>query len=215
VVTRTLSEADSAHLVARYGIPIAASLRAHDPDDAVAVAHQVGYPVAVKLNGPRITHKTERGLVRLGLADGPAVRAAAVALLDTALPVDGDVDLMVARMVSGARELVAGMHTDPQFGRCIMVGVGGVLAEAHADVVFRLAPLDAADAADMLDDLRSQALLGPFRGEPAVDRHALVHILVALSRLAAAEPRVVAVDLNPLVVEGGVPIAVDALVETT
>ena len=117
-------------------------------------------------------------------------------------------------MVTGARELIAGLHTDPQFGRCVMVGVGGVLTEALADVAFRLAPLDAADAADMLDELRSQALLGPLRGEPAVDRAALVDVLLALSRLAESEPDVVSVDLNPLVVEHGTPIAVDALVET-
>ena len=118
-------------------------------------------------------------------------------------------------MVTGVRELIAGLHTDPQFGRCVMVGVGGVLTEALADVTFRLAPIDATDAADMLDELRSQALLGPFRGEPAVDRAALVDVLLALSRVAESEPDVVSVDLNPLVVEHGTPIAVDALVETT
>ena len=92
-------------------------------------------------------------------------------------------------MVTGLRELIAGLHTDPQFGRCVMVGIGGVLTEALADVAFRLAPLDAVDAADMLDDLRSQALLGPLRGEPAVDRAALVDMLLALSRVADVRTR--------------------------
>jgi acetyl-CoA synthetase (ADP-forming) len=128
---------------------------------------------------------------------------------------DGAVDLLVARMISGARELVAGLHTDPQFGRCVMVGVGGVLTEALGDVVFRLAPLDATDADEMLDELRTQELLGPLRGEPAVDRAALVDVLLALSRLADAEPTVLSVDLNPLVLDNGAPIAVDALVEMT
>ncbi len=185
------------------------------PDEAVAAAEQVGYPVVVKLNGARIAHKTERGLVRLDLADAAAVRDASTALLAAARPDDGDVDLLVARMVTGVRELIAGLHTDPQFGRCVMVGVGGVLTEALADVTFRLAPIDAADAADMLDELRSQALLGPLRGEPAVDRAALGDVLLALSRVAESEPNVVSVDLNPLVVDHGTPIAVDALVETT
>jgi succinyl-CoA synthetase beta subunit len=210
-----LSEVDSAQLVARHGVPIAESRAVRSPDDAVAAAEQVGYPVVVKLNGPGIAHKTERGLVRLGLADAAAVRDASVALLAAARPDDGDVDLLVAHMVSGSRELIAGLHTDPQFGRCVMVGVGGVLTEALADVTFRLAPLDAADAVDMLDELRSQALLGPLRGEPAIDRAAVVDVLLALSRLAESEPNVVSVDLNPLVVEHGKPIAVDALVETT
>jgi acetyl-CoA synthetase (ADP-forming) len=96
-----------------------------------------------------------------------------------------------------------------------MVGVGGVLTEALADVAFRLAPIDPVDAADMLDELRSQALLGPLRGEPAVDRVALVDLLVALSRLGESETNVVSIDLNPIVIEAGVPISVDALVETT
>jgi len=213
--THTLSEADSAQLVARHGVPMAESRRARTPDDAVGIAAVVGYPVAVKLNGPQIAHKTERGLVRLALADADAVRAAAVALLAAAQPDDGDVDLLVARMVAGARELVAGLHTDPQFGRCVMVGIGGALTEAIGDVVFRLAPLDATDAEEMLDELRGQDLLGPVRGEPAVDRAALVHVILALSRLADAEPNVVSVDINPLVVDDGLPIAVDALVETT
>jgi succinyl-CoA synthetase beta subunit len=210
-----LSEADSAQLVARHGVPIAESRRVRSPDEAVAAAEQVGYPVVVKLNGPGIAHKTERGLVHLDLADAAAVRDASTALLATAAPEDGDVDLLVARMVTGVRELIAGLHTDPQFGPCVMVGVGGVLTEALADVTFRLAPIDAADAADMLDELRSQALLGPLRGEPAVDRAALGDVLLALSRVAESEPNVVSVDLNPLVVDHGTPIAVDALVETT
>jgi acetate---CoA ligase (ADP-forming) subunit beta len=194
---------------------MAESRRVRSPDEAVAAAEQVGYPVVVKLHGTRIAHKTERGLVRLGLTHAAAVRDASVALLAAARPDDGAVDLLVAHMVTGARELIAGLHTDPQFGRCVMVGVGGVLTEALADVTFRLTPLDASDAADMLDELRSQGLLGPLRGEPAVDRAALVDVLLALSRLAESEPDVVSVDLNPLVVEHGMPIAVDALVETT
>ena len=192
---------------------MAEAQRVRSPDEAVAAAEQVGYPVVVKLNGAGIAHKTERGLVRLDLAHAAAVRDASVALLAAARPDDGDVDLVVAHMVTGARELIAGLHTDAQFGSCVMVGVGGVLAEVVADVAFRLVPLDEVDAADMLDELRSQALLGPLRGEPAIDRAALVDVLLALSRLAESEPDVVSVDLNPLVVEGGAPIAVDALVE--
>jgi acetyl-CoA synthetase (ADP-forming) len=194
---------------------MAESRRVGSPHEAVAAAEQVGYPVVVKLNGARIAHKTERGLVRVGLTAPAAVRDAAEGVLAAATPDDGAVDLLVAHMVMGSRELIAGLHTDPQFGPCVMVGIGGVLTEAVADVAFRLAPLDPVDAADMLDDLRSQALLGAVRGEPAVDRAALVDILLALSLVADSEPDVVGVDLNPLVVDHGAPIAVDALVETT
>jgi acetyl-CoA synthetase (ADP-forming) len=103
--------------------------------------------------------------------------------------------------------------TDAQFGRTVLVGVGGVLAEAVADVSVRLLPIDRVDAEEMLDDLATQALLGEFRGEPAVDREALVAVLVGLSEAAAAHPEMVSADLNPLIVHDGRPVAVDALVE--
>jgi acetate---CoA ligase (ADP-forming) subunit beta len=210
----TLSESDSLQLVARYGVPVAPERLAATPDAAVSAAADAGYPVVVKLHGDAIAHKTERGLVRLGLRDAAAVHDAATALLAAALPGDGDVELLVAPMVTGARELIAGVHTDPQFGRCVMVGIGGVLTEALGDVAFRLVPLSEADADDMLTELQTQALLGPVRGEEAVDRGAVRDVLMALSRLAEQESDVVAVDLNPLIVSRGFPIAVDALVET-
>jgi acetyl-CoA synthetase (ADP-forming) len=167
----------------------------------------------VKLNGERIAHKSERGLVRVGLRDATAVGEVAAALLAAATPDDGAVDVLVARMGSGTRELVAGMSRDERFGACVMFGVGGVLTEALGDAVFRLAPLDASDADDMIDELRTQGLLAAFRGEPPVDRGALVDVLLALSRLACDEPEVAAVDLNPLLIDNGAPLAVDALVE--
>ena len=213
MATRTLSEADSAGLVARYGIPTVASRRVPGPELAATAARELGFPVVVKLNGDRIAHKSERGLVRVGLSDDAAVEQAAGALLAAATPDDGAVDLLVARMARGAREFVAGMSRDEHFGPCLMFGLGGVLTAALGDAVFRLAPLDVSDAADMLDELRTQDLLGAFRGEPAVDRDALVDILLALSQLAHDEPGVASVDLNPLVVDDGAPVAVDALVE--
>jgi len=208
-----LSEHDSIELVARYGVRVVDETCVPDAGAAAVAADEFGYPVVVKLHGTSISHKTERGLVRLGLADAVAVRAAARDLLAAARPDDGPVDLVVAPMISGTRELIAGVHTDAQFGPCVMVGIGGVLTEALGDVAFRLVPLSDADAGDMLDELHAQALLGPVRGEPPVSRDAMRETLLALSRLAVAEPGVLAVDLNPLVVVDGVPVAVDALVE--
>jgi succinyl-CoA synthetase beta subunit len=209
----TLSERDSMLLVARYGVPVVDERVVGDPAGAVTAAGELGYPVVVKLHGEAIAHKTERGLVQLDRRDADAVRAAATQLLGAATPADGTVDLVVAPMVRGTRELIAGLHTDDQFGRCVMVGVGGVLTEAVGDVAFRLVPITAVDADDMLDELRSQSLLAAVRGEPAVDRAAVRDVLLALSRLADGEPDVIAVDLNPLVVVDGRPVAVDALVE--
>jgi acetyl-CoA synthetase (ADP-forming) len=185
------------------------------PDDAVDAASSLGLPAVVKLCGDTIAHKTERGLVRLRLGTTGAVHDAAEALLAAATPDDGEVALLVAPMVQGNRELIAGVATDPQFGRAVMLGVGGVLAEAVADVAFRLVPLNRLDALELIDDLATQRLLGPFRGEPAVDRERLVDVLVGLSTLAEARPDLVSVDVNPLIVADGVPLAVDALVEVS
>ena len=116
ITSSTLSEAASKDLVERYGVPLAAEHIVADAESAVAAAAEIGGAVAVKLNGDTIAHKTERGLVRLSLADEAAVRSAAEELLAAARPEGGDVSLLVAPMVSGAREFIVGMIRDPQFG---------------------------------------------------------------------------------------------------
>ncbi|WP_421120045.1 acetate--CoA ligase family protein [Aquihabitans daechungensis] len=210
---RTLSEADSKILLAGFGVPFAPERVVKTAEDAVAAADEVGLPVVVKLNGDAIAHKTERGLVRLNLADRDAVLAAARELLAAATPDDGEVGLLVAPMLKGNRELIAGLADDPQFGMTVMVGIGGILAEAIADVAIRPVPITEVDAAEMIDELRTQVLLGEFRGEPAVDRDALAQVLLGLSAAAAADGSIRSADLNPLIVVEGAPIAVDALVE--
>jgi succinyl-CoA synthetase beta subunit len=211
--TRTLSEAESKILLARFGVPMAAERLAADADAAVDAAVAIGFPVVAKLCGDRIAHKTERGLVRLGLADAEAVRVAAEELLAAATVADGDVEVLVAPMLRGNRELIAGLADDPQFGMTVVLGIGGIFAEALADVAIRLVPIERVDAEEMIDDLQTQALLGAFRGEPPVDRDRLCEVLLGLSAAAMATPELVSADLNPLIVVDGTPIAVDALVE--
>jgi acyl-CoA synthetase (NDP forming) len=210
---RTLSEHASKALVAGYGVPVAREAPAADAEAAARAATEIGFPVVVKLCGDAIAHKTERNLVRLGLADAAAVRAAAVELLALRRPGDGDATLLVAEMVRGRRELIAGVVRDPQFGPCVMLGLGGILAEAVGDVVFAAAPLTATEARRMVGGLgAARRLLEAFRGEPAADRDALAAILVGLGRLATERADVRSVDLNPLIVRDGKPVAVDALV---
>jgi len=210
----TLSERDSKTLLAHYGVPIATETVVADAAAAGAAADELGYPVVAKLNGDAIAHKTERGLVKLRLGDRSAVEAAADELLAASTPADGDVSILVAPMIAGNRELIAGVVRDPQFGPTVMLGVGGILAEAIADVVFRPAPVDALTAAEMIDDLATQKLLGAFRGEQAVDRSQLVDVIVGLGRLAIERNDVASVDINPLIVQpDGSVVAVDGLVE--
>ncbi|MEM9517011.1 MAG: acetate--CoA ligase family protein [Actinomycetota bacterium] len=211
----TLSEADSKLLLSEHGVPIAAERIVDSASAAASAADDVGYPVVVKLNGDHIAHKTERGLVRLGVTSAADVRAASDDLLGAATPDDGDVSLLVAPMIKGSRELIVGLIDDPVFGPTVMLGLGGILAEAVADVVFRPAPVSADDAASMIADLRTAALLDAFRGEAPVDHQQLADVLIGLGGLAAARPDVRSVDLNPLIVQAdGRLVAVDALVET-
>jgi succinyl-CoA synthetase beta subunit len=209
----TLSEAESKRVLAQAGVPVLDERVVATADEAADAAESLGFPVVAKLCGDAIAHKTERGLVRLNLGDRAAVQSAAADLLAAARPEDGDVGVLVAPMVKGNRELIAGLHADGQFGMTIMLGVGGILAEAVADVTFRLVPIERVDAEEMIDDLETQRLLGPFRGEPAVDRDALVEVLLGLSRAAEADATIVGAYLNPLIVVDGRPVPVDALVE--
>lgn len=210
----TLSESDSKALLAPYGLPVAEERVVASVEAAVLAAIEIGFPVVAKLAGVSIAHKTERGLVRLNLVDAAAVKKASIELLQLAVPTDGDVGVLIAPMIRGNRELIVGLVRDPQFGPTVMLGLGGVLAEAVADVVFRPAPLDEITAGEMLDGLAAQRLLGEFRGESAVDRIAVVNLLVGLGHLADDRPDVASVDVNPLIIRpDGTPIAVDALVE--
>lgn len=208
-----LSEFDSKQLLRSYGIPAVEEELAVDADDAVGAARRLGYPVALKLCATGLAHKTERDVVRLGLGADDDVRAAAADVLARREPGERDARLLVQRMVSGRRELILGLIRDRQFGPCVMLGLGGILAEAIRDVVFRVAPLSSIDASEMVDELKAAHLLQPFRGEPAVDREVLAATLVALGRLGLEHPEIVSIDVNPMIVTGTRPVAVDALIE--
>ncbi len=206
-----LNESDSKKLLSAYGVPVAPERTAISPEEAASLAVETGFPVVLKALGARLTHKTERGLVSLNLGSVDDVQGAALRMAQEA----GD-DLegfLVQPMLPGRREFVAGMFHDSQFGPVIMFGLGGVFTEALRDAVFKLAPLSHAQAAHMLEQIRSRALLGPFRGEAAADRDALISALMGLSRLACDLPEAAEVDINPLLIgpDGGVT-AVDALV---
>jgi acyl-CoA synthetase (NDP forming) len=212
--SRTLSESASKTLLREAGVPMADEREVATAELAALAATEIGFPVVAKLCGDAIAHKTERGLVRLKLGSAQAVNDAAADLLAAARPEDGPVSVLVAPMVQGNRELIAGVVRDPQFGASVMLGIGGILAEAIADVVFRPAPLDRVTAHEMVADLATQKLLGEFRGEAAVDREKLVDVLVGLGKLASERSDIASIDVNPLIVRSdGVPIAVDALVE--
>ena len=214
-VQQTMSEALSKQLLTPFGFPFAVEAVVATPREAANAADGMGYPVVAKLNGDSIAHKTERGLVRLKLADRAAVEQAATELLAMATPDDGEVQLLIAKMINGSRELIVGMVHDPAFGNTAMLGVGGIFAEVIQDVVFAPMPIDLASAKRMIEALKYQAIFKEFRGEDAVDTESLARAIVALSAACDKHPEIVSIDINPLIVQrDGTLVAVDALVET-
>jgi len=208
----SLSERSSKLLLEKYGIPVTPEKLAGSPDEAVAAAEEISYPVVLKAEGPGIAHKTERRLVAVGLKDEADVREAydtiTANLGDT--PSDG---MLVQKMIKGERELVIGLVRDPQFGPCVMFGLGGIFTEILKDTSFRVAPITEDDALQMMDDIRASAILGPVRGMKPANREKLARALVGLGRIGMEQDYVGEIDVNPLIVDGdGEPVAVDALV---
>ncbi len=210
--THALPEAESLARLASAAIPVVAALNAPDADAAVGAARGIGFPVVLKIDAVGLAHKSDIGGVRPGLADDNSVRIAATELLALALPA-GAVQrgLLVSRQLVGP-ELILGGRRDPTFGPIVVVGLGGILAEVLDDVVIRLAPVAADEAATMLDELRGVAILDGARGRPAIDRASVVAAIVALGDLLVADPSILEVDCNPLISGPRGTAAVDALV---
>ncbi|HSK47148.1 MAG TPA: acetate--CoA ligase family protein, partial [Coriobacteriia bacterium] len=205
-----LDESQAKVLLAGYGISVPEGGLARNEDEAAAIARRLDGPVVVKAIGPRITHKTEHGLVALDLLGDEAVRTAARSLL--ARTEGQDATLLVERMVRGAREFMVGMKRDPSYGPVVIFGIGGIFAEAHRDIALGVTPLGDRDIESMLAGIRASALLDAFRGMPPVDRALLAGAIRALARIAEDYPAVTEIDVNPLIVEGATPVAADALV---
>lgn len=200
-------------LLRSYGIPSVSGSVARDAAAATAIAGEVGYPVALKIASGQISHKTDIGGVRIGLERAEDVREAFEEIMENALkvvPADAIDGVLVQRMAASGRELIVGMARDPMYGPLIMFGLGGVLAEAVQDVVFRLAPLTRWDAAEMCRGIRGTKLLQSFRGAPAVDLRALEDVLLRVSQLAGDFPEIEELDLNPLLASDTGAVAVDA-----
>jgi acetyltransferase len=212
-VDRGLGMVELAPLLAAYGIPAVGAEVAGSGDDAGAVAERIGFPVALKIVSPDITHKTEVGGVILGLADACAVREAAAAVLRRVAverPQAVIQGLLVQAMAPAGKELLLGGVRDAQFGPLVVVGLGGIYVEVLADTAARLAPVSPGQALGMLDELKVAPLLRGVRGERGVDREALAAIVARFSQLLVDLPEVAEIEINPLTVGPAGAVAVDA-----
>lgn len=215
---KTLGEREALNLLTAYDIAVAPARVALGPDDAVAAAEAVGYPVALKISSPDVLHKTDVGGVILGITSAAELRIAYERLLadvERQIPGARRSGVLVQRQIAGGRELIVGFTRDASFGPLVMFGLGGVYVEALRDVVFRLAPLGRQDAADMVAGIHGTALLGALRGQPPVDRDALVDVLLRVSQLAVDHPAIAELDVNPLLALPQGAVALDARVVLT
>lgn len=211
----TLSEPDTKAILSAYGIPVVETRFAATPEQAVEAAQAIGFPVALKIVSPQITHKSEAGGVLLGLESAEAVSQAAQAMLLRIRQSHPHADLSgfsVQAMLRAkhAQELIVGVAGDKVFGPVIMVGQGGVAVEVIADRAFGLPPLDRVLALDMIMRTRVYKLLRGYRRFPPADLDAVCDTLVRISQLVCDIPEVQELDINPLVVSNEGVVALDA-----
>lgn len=211
-----LTERATKQTLSCYGIAIVAERLVHTVEDAVDAAASIGYPVALKLESRDVLHKTEAGVVRLGLRSADEVRAAfaEIGARADALSLPPRIDgVLVQEMSRPGVEVMVGARTDPLFGPLILVGLGGVLVELMQDTATALAPVTQAEARDLLAQLKGTRLLDGFRGAPSVDRDALADAICRISWFAADHAAAVAeIDVNPLICTGSHIVAVDGLI---
>ena len=214
----TLDAERARTVLTAFGVPLAGEVVVDSPDAAVSAADVFGYPVVMKIASADFPHKSDVGLVKVGVADADTVRATFTEFVDKAADVDptARVDgVLVQQMASDGVEMIVGITHDSQLGAAVMVGTGGIFAEVLRDVAVRPLPLDAADAHEMITSLRGYALLKGARGRPPANVDALVDVVMSVARLASAcGDRIAELDLNPVIVNATGAVAVDSLIVT-
>jgi acetyltransferase len=214
----SLSESESKQLIAAWGVPGTREETASSAEQAAEIAARIGYPIAMKVDSPDILHKTEAGVVRLGIGDSGQVGEAFQAINANAREYAPDALLngaLVQEMVADGVETIVGVSYDEQLGPILLFGTGGVMVEVYEDVALRVCPITRAEAMEMIAEVKGSRLLQGFRGRPKADIDALADILVQVSHMAVnLEGKLEELDINPLMVlpDGRGVKAADALV---
>jgi len=207
---RSLSEYDSKQVLASYQIPVTREVLVGNEKNLLKATQEIGYPLVLKGCSSEITHKTEKGMIRVDIRNEEEAKAAFKEIMDNMDNTDGAV--LVQEMVKGVRELVVGLIRDPQFGPAVMFGLGGIFTEILKDISFRIAPLERRDAMEMMRDIKGHKILDDVRGLEAVDLDTMADILINMGRIGLENEKIREIDINPLIISGSKPVAVDALV---
>lgn len=205
-----LSEYESKKFLAGFGIPVPREKLISSEEELIDAASAIGYPIALKACSAEIAHKTERDLIRLDIGNSDQALASYAEIIRNMNGVEGSV--LLQQMIRGKRELMMGLIRDQQFGPCVMFGMGGIFAEILNDTTFRIAPLRKTDALEMLEEIGAHRILQPVRGLAAVDRELLAEMLIAIGEIGINHANIREIDINPVIISNGKPVAVDALV---
>ena len=209
--TSVLTEHACKALLEKLGLPVAKSRLAQSESEALALADHIGYPVVLKIQSPTLTHKSDHRGVALNLRNREEVMSAYRDMMARLGSRDGPLDGISVQPMIAAKgvELICGVATDPQFGKYLMLGLGGVTTEVYGDVCQRMLPVSPADVGEMLNELKGAALLGGFRGGTGVDRKALIDFILRFCQLAGAKA-FLEIEINPLLATPEGVFALDA-----
>lgn len=212
---KALFEHEAKDLISHAGLPTTRYRLAEDKKEAIRAAHEIGYPVALKIVSPQVLHKSDVGGVALGIGGDNELSEAYDRVTDGVkerVPGTEIRGVLVEEMAPPSVEVIVGATRDPQFGAAVMFGVGGVLTEIVKDVSFRVAPIGRDEAVEMMGEIKAHRVLEGARGLPPVDKAALADIIVKTSTLLVENPGITAIDLNPVIVYGDAAKIVDARV---
>jgi acyl-CoA synthetase (NDP forming) len=210
-----LTEIESKALLLEAGIPIVETLLARSKEESVLISKKLGFPVALKIVSPEITHKSDVGGVKLGLKTSKQVEAAydeIVSVVQQKYPKSKIDGVSVQKMARPGTEVIIGMTKDAQFGPVLMFGLGGILVELLKDISFRIVPLEREDARGMIREIKGYKLLEGYRGREPVDIATLEETLLKVSRFVDNNPDIKEIDLNPVFAYKDGAVAVDARV---
>ena len=206
----SLSEYESKQLLSAYKIPVTKEVLVGNRENLIEAIEEIGYPIVLKGCSPDIAHKTEKGLIRVDIRNEDE---AMIAFQEINAGMNGtENSVLVQELIRGKRELVAGLTRVPQFGPCVMFGLGGIFTEILNDVSFRVAPLEKYDALEMMQEIRGRKILDAVRGMETVDLDMLADIMLTIGKIGMENEKIKEIDINPLIVSNGKPVAVDALV---
>ncbi len=194
-------EANTREILDVYGFPLVAGGLAKTPKEALELAKKIGFPVVIKAASDDILHKSDAGVVKVGIKDSDELVTAYKSILDNAKAYDPNAHVegvLIEAMALKGEEVIVGIKRDPGFGPLVMFGMGGIFVELFKDVAFRVAPLNREDAESMVKETKSFALLNGWRGGLDYDLDAIYDAILRLSRLAEDFPKIEEIEINPL-----------------